>query len=135
VAGGGSEIEEINLNSRQESVLYWIFDCDQKNERDQKNKYLQGRKDNTPASEWRWLIYDRRMAQRHAEHELKRALRHARLVDPGLGSTFKALHERGLILVEHADWDCFGNRDVRIQITRKGRTLIRKLFPDYKPSE
>jgi hypothetical protein len=123
-------VDESGLNPRQKAVLYQIFHHDQLAAYYNKNNYFNGA--HTPASEWRALLYDRYRPPDFLESYFKRCLREEKLVDPGIGSTFKALSERGLITVDHSDWVHFGTFDVKIRLTRKGRSLARKLFPDHK---
>lgn len=106
------------LNQRQQTYLLKIFERDQAQERAHKLSSSSSQYNNTPAKVWREIEY----ADTVAGHtRLKQALVDADLVDPGTGSTFKALADRGLIEVEGN----FRSGLVRVWLTAKGRKLVR----------
>ncbi|MEL6263840.1 MAG: hypothetical protein AAFO06_24410 [Cyanobacteria bacterium J06597_16] len=103
------------LNSRQQKYLALIFKIDQDSEKTEKQSWFKG-EERRPASEWRWMFYG---DLNFIESRLKSLLRDAGYVDPGTGSTFKALERRGLI-------ECEGEvPELQIKITKLGRQVIR----------
>ena len=102
------------LNERQRAFMRIIYLTDQLQERNAKGLMrLEGR--SIPTDRWRWIEY----ADTYAGHtRSKTRLKEAGLVDPGTGSTFEALRERGLILVKY-------DHAVLIRMTTKGRRVVR----------
>lgn len=112
------------LNERQLNTLRCIYEVDQEQEQRQRRR-SSGWWDNTPASIWRQIWY--KHEPKTGNHSmLYKMLKKNRLVDPGLGSTFKALEERGFIKREYHNmvWD---DVELAIKITRSGRKLIRSI--------
>lgn len=132
------------LNDRQRQYLLAAYQLDQQLEAAHKRDYL--RSTITPAAEWRAMPYGRweHMLEKpptELRHLLEQAQRtNRRLVDPGTGSTWKALAERGLVEVE--------DRPIRysfmsveqayvlphICLTREGRKLVRQLTGEVRPT-
>lgn len=109
------------LNERQQTYLRAVYDCDQAKEAGRRLDAARGYIfDRTPASEWRWVMY----GPTGPPSELHMKLHTAGLVDPGTGSTWKALEDRGLIETGEIP-DAFGIRLLRIKITPKGRKVVR----------
>ncbi len=111
------------LNERQQTYLRAIFEQDQAQERSERLRAA--REQHTrPADQWRWILYAN---TEHGHTPLKQAIKDAGLVDPGTGSTFKALEERGYILVvsEGATSHRRSELIVTIRLTTKGRRLVR----------
>lgn len=103
------------LNPRQQKYLALIYRVDQASEKDAKQGWFRG-EERRPASEWRWLFYGE---LNFTESRLKSLLRAAGYVDPGTGSTFKALARRGLI-------ECAGEVPaLTIKMTKLGRRIVR----------
>ncbi len=91
------------LNDRQRAYLRALYDCDQATEATRRERAARGHWDRTPASEWRWQMYGP-VAPPSA---LYTALRSANLVDPGTGTTWQALEDRGLCQCRYSR-DAFG---------------------------
>lgn len=81
------------LNARQRTYLQALYTCDQATEADRRRAAANGFWDRTLASEWRRQMY----GPVAPPSTLYTLLRQAKLVDPGTGSTWKALEERGLV--------------------------------------
>ena len=104
------------LNPRQQKYLALIFQIDQASEKHEKQSWFKG-EERRSAAEWRWMFYG---DLNFMESRLKSLLRDAGYVDPGTGSTFKALERRGLI-------ECAGEvPELQIKMTKLGRQVIRK---------
>src|SRR5687768_2242674 len=119
-----------DLNPRQQHYLKCIYDIDQEEEQYQKSLGAKGRYDDmTPASEWRWMTYtpttvDDRLYTRIGKKH----------IDPGTGSTLKALETRGLIETKAEDAGTVGGHYiVYVKMTTLGRKVIRATRPDLKP--
>lgn len=128
------------LNDRQRQYLLAAYQLDQQLEMAHKNDYHRGIIE--PASEWRAMPYGRWqhfLAKPPTELrqliEAQQAAHQTRLVDPGTGSTWKALAERGLVTVEEraiiAGPD--GYSLPHILLTREGRKLVRQLTGEVRP--
>lgn len=78
------------LNERQQTYMRLIFEQDQAQEQAEKQRSARTRI-SRPADEWRWILYANTM---YGHTPLKQAIKDAKMVDPGTGSTFKALEER-----------------------------------------
>lgn len=109
-----------DLNPRQKAYLEALYECDQTNEQYRKQRAIKGFWDNTPASEWRWIVYGRT----EPASDLWIALRRQKLVDEGSGSTWQALEKRGFV---ECRWQRFstGGTYLEVKITPKGRKLVR----------
>jgi len=81
------------LNERQRAYLRALYDCDQAEERARRQMAARGHWSRAQASEWRWVMYE----PVSLPSALYSALRTAGLVDPGTGSTWAALRDRGLV--------------------------------------
>lgn len=104
-----------DLNTRQQAYLTAIFDQDQENERNEQSQWSRGGRPR-PAIEWRWMFYGLR-PDLGIESPLRARLRATHQIDEGTGSTFEALAERGLILVQYR---CNGH-ETFLQITPAGK--------------
>jgi len=92
-----------------------IYETDQIQEQNEKKRAALDQR-SLPADQWRYMEY----ADTYAGHTpFKRRLVEKGLVDPGTGSTFEALRERGLILVKY-------DHAVLVRLTTKGRRLARE---------
>jgi hypothetical protein len=112
-----------DLNERQQTYLKLIYENDQVQE--QNEKWRAARTWHVqPASVWRWILYAN---TEYGHTPLKQAIKDAGYVDPGTGSTFKALEERGLILAESTRINPHRRSEliVNVQITKAGRRLVR----------
>lgn len=89
------------LNERQRTYLGTLYECDQATEEGRRQRAARGHWDRTPASKWRWQMYG------PADSALYERLRAAGLVDPGTGSTWKALEDRKLVQCRYVP-DAFG---------------------------
>lgn len=128
------------LNERQRQYLLAAYQLDQRLEGAHKNDYHRGI--NKPASEWRAMPYGRwhhflskpPTELRHLIEEQQAASK-KRLVDPGTGSTWKALAERGLVEVEERAIIAGpeGYSLPHILLTREGRKLVRQLTGEVRP--
>ena len=128
------------LNDRQRQYLLAAYQLDQQLENAHKHDYHRGVI--IPAHEWRGMPYGRwqhflttpptplRELIEKAQKESKR-----RLVDPGSGSTWKALADRGLVEVE--DRIVFPGPDEyslpHVLMTAAGRKLMRQLTGEVRP--
>ncbi len=103
------------LNARQQVYLKLIYQVDQETEREEKRRGFTGER--RPAEIWRWLFYGEVAV--HKPSRLKHLLKIAHLVDPGTGSTLKALEQRKLI-------ECRGKvPELKIKLTPRGRKVVR----------
>src|SRR5258708_35144157 len=84
-----------DLNKRQQHYLQAVYEVDQAQEANVKWLGSQGRWNNTPASEWRWMPHNASGAA------LLRKIQNAGYRDEGTGSTFAALERRGLVLCQY----------------------------------
>ncbi len=111
------------LNQRQQAYMQFIFERDQAQERAEKRRSALDRSSQS-AELWRWIEYADTM---HGHTPLKQAIKDAGLVDPGTGSTFKALETRGYILVKYERVAPHPLSDliVWVRLTTKGRKLVR----------
>ncbi|GAB3841121.1 hypothetical protein [Hymenobacter jeollabukensis] len=131
------------LNERQQLYLVAAYRLDQELEQEHKHDYVRGRAP-VPAAEWRLIPYGRwkhrlgapatELRQRIEQHEAPGT----RLVDPGAGSTWKALAERGLVEIEERvvvddPHPRIGYSLPYIRLTRKGRRLVRQLTGEQRP--
>lgn len=107
------------LNRRQQIYLRLIFEIDQHREAKERGQDWR-RSSNTPASQWRWIEYAEIFGK---STTLRARIKEAGEVDPGTGSTFKALSARKLIEIRYpygsdVPWlDC--------KLTRQGRAVVR----------
>lgn len=127
------------LNDRQRHYLLAAYQLDQQLEAAHKKDYVCGVV--TPAAEWRAMPYGR--WQHFLEKpptklrqliEAQQAASQQRLVDPGTGSTWKALAERGLVEVEERTITKGpeGYSLPHILLTREGRKLVRQLTGEVR---
>ena len=120
------EVEELSkeaalwkeLNPRQQTYLRLIFEIDQHREALERGQDWR-RSSNRPASQWRWIEYAEIFGKSTA---LRARIKEAGEVDPGTGSTFKALSTRKLIEIrcpyDDLQWlDC--------KLTKQGRAVVR----------
>jgi hypothetical protein len=114
------------LNERQRAYLGTLYECDQATEAGRRERAAQGFYDRTPAYEWRWQIYG------PADSALYMRLRTAGLVDPGTGSTWKALEDRKLVQCRYVP-DAFGVQLLEVQITPRGRKVVRAATGEQRP--
>jgi len=108
-----------DLNKRQQHYLQAVYEVDQAQEANVKWLGSQGRWNNTPASEWRWMPYNASGAA------LLRKIQDAGYRDEGTGSTFAALERRGLVLCKYEP-ATLGGPILFVQITRAGRKMVRE---------
>jgi hypothetical protein len=106
------------LNLRQQTYLRLIFEIDQHREALERGPDWR-RSTNRPASQWRWIEYAEIFGK---STTLRMRIKEAGEVDPGTGSTFKALSARKLIEIrypyEDVQWlDC--------KLTKQGRAVVR----------
>lgn len=129
-----------HLNDRQRQYLLAAYQLDQRLEAAHKNDYHRGLI--TPASDWRAMPYGRWQhflskppTELRQLIEEQQAASQQRLVDPGTGSTWKALAERGLVEVEEraiiSGPD--GYSLPHILLTREGRKVVRHLTGEVRP--
>ncbi|MCT7991909.1 hypothetical protein [Laspinema olomoucense] len=106
------------LNERQQTYLKQIFEIDQDREASERGAWNRGGKPR-PADEWRWIEYLELFGN---SSPLRQKLKRAKVVDPGTGSTFKALRTRKLIEIDYCypEQDCFN-----CKLTRLGRAVVR----------
>ena len=106
------------LNQRQQMYLQSIFEVDQAQERMHRMGGAGGQWDNTPASVWRWIPYNVAGASLYGK------LRDAHLIDPGTGSTFESLEQRGYI---ERKWTAgsLGASILWVYLTPQGRKFAR----------
>jgi hypothetical protein len=120
------EVEELSkeqllwkeLNPRQQTYLRLIFEIDQHREALERGQDWR-RSNNRPASQWRWIEYAEIFGK---STTLRARIKEAGEVDPGTGSTFKALLTRKLIEIRYPyddlQWlDC--------KLTKQGRAVVR----------
>lgn len=120
------EVEELSkeqllwkeLNRRQQIYLRLIFEIDQHREALERGQDWR-RSSNRPASQWRWIEYAEIFGK---STTLRSRIKEAGEVDPGTGSTFKALSTRKLIEIRYPyddlQWlDC--------KLTLQGRAVVR----------
>lgn len=101
--------------------LLIIYQTDQLQEQNAKG-IMRMEQRSIPADRWRWMEY----ADTFAGHtRFKQRLLDANLVDPGTGSTFEALRERGLILLKYEG-------SVEIRLTTHGRAFVRKALKNQQ---
>jgi hypothetical protein len=115
-----------DLNERQRAYLHTLYDCDQATEEGRRERAARGDWDRTPASKWRWQMYG------PADSALYTRLHAARLVDPGTGSTWKALENRKLVRCRNVR-DAFGVQLLEVQITPLGRKVVRAATGEQRP--
>jgi hypothetical protein len=117
------------LNPRQQLYLRLIFEIDQHREALERGQDWR-RSTNRSASHWRWIEYAEIFGK---STTLRMRIKQAGEVDPGTGSTFKALSTRRLIEIRYPyddlQWlDC--------KLTKQGRAVVRaglKLQAPKKP--
>lgn len=107
-----------DLNGRQQQYLQAVYEVDQAKEGVIKGAGARGRWNSTPASEWRWMVYNASGAA------LLRKIEDAGYRDEGTGSTFAALDYRGLVLCKYEPGS-LGGPILFVQITKAGRKLVR----------
>ena len=112
------------LNTRQHLYMKAIFEADQAQERNERQRASMDQRSQS-AKKWCWITYADTI---HGHTPLKQRLVDGKVVDPGTGSTFKALEERGYILVksEHVAPHPRSDVIVYVRLTTKGRALVRK---------
>lgn len=104
-----------SLNSRQQAYMRIIYLTDQIQEYNAKS-LMRLEMRSIPADRWRWIEY----ADLYVGcTPFKKRLLEARLVDQGTGSTFEALRDRGLILINY-------HGSVWVRMTTQGRGLVRR---------
>ncbi len=106
------------LNLRQQTYLRLIFEIDQHREALERGQDWR-RSSSRPASQWRWIEYAEIFGK---STTLRMRIKEAGEVDPGTGSTFKALSTRKLIEIRYPyndlEWlDC--------KLTKQGRAVVR----------
>ncbi len=114
------------LNERQRAYLRTLYECDQATEAGQCARAARVFYDRTPAHEWRWQMYG------PADSALYMRLHAARLVDPGTGSTWRALENRKLVRCPSVR-DAFGIQLLEVQITPLGRKVVRAATGEQRP--
>lgn len=106
------------LNERQQTYLKQIFEIDQNREESERGAWNSGGRPR-PADEWRWIEYLELFGN---SSPLRQKLKAQDVVDPGTGSTFKALATRKLIEIDYcyqvSDW-------FKCKLTRLGRAVVR----------
>lgn len=122
-----------DLNERQLFYLQEIYKLDQEQELMQRLMYARLH-DRTPAKIWRRVWYDNEPGTGSWRTELYSRLHAAGYVDPGTGSTFKALAERGLIDRHWSRYDD-GTDALAVTITRAGRALVRSIAGTDAPKK
>ncbi len=106
------------LNERQQTYLKQIFEIDQNREESERGAWNSGGRPR-PADEWRWIEYLELFVH---SSQLRQKLKTAKVVDPGTGSTFKALATRKLIEIDY----CYPVKDwFKCKLTRLGRAVVR----------
>ena len=106
------------LNERQQTYLKHIFEIDQYREAGERGAWTSGGRPR-PASEWRWIEYFEIFGN---SSQLRQTLKTAKVVDPGTGSTFKALRTRNLIEIDY----CYSVLEwFNCKLTRLGRAVVR----------
>ncbi len=106
------------LNERQRVYLKQIFEIDQNREQSERGAWNSGGRPR-PASEWRWIEYLELFGN---SSPLRQKLKTAGVIDPGTGSTFKALRTRKLIEIDY----CYPEKDwFNCKLTRLGRAVVR----------
>lgn len=116
------------LNERQRAYLLALFDGDQAAEAHRRQLAARRIFDDTPAAEWRKVMYGP-VAPPSA---LYSTLHRAGMVDSGTGSTWASLARRGL-LTTHIERDAFGAELLAVRLTPKGRKLARELTGQAAP--
>jgi len=106
------------LNPRQQTYLRLIFEIDQYREALERGQDWR-RSTNRSVSHWRWIEYAEIFGK---STTLRMRIKQAGEVDPGTGSTFKALSTRRLIEIRYPyddlQWlDC--------KLTKQGRAVVR----------
>ncbi|HEY9838049.1 MAG TPA: hypothetical protein V6D27_14265 [Vampirovibrionales bacterium] len=106
------------LNERQQTYLKYIFEIDQSREKSERGAWNSGGRPR-PADEWRWIEYLELFGN---SSPLRQKLKTAGVIDPGTGSTFKALRTRKLIEIDY----CYPEKDwFNCKLTRLGRAVVR----------
>ncbi|WP_261210323.1 hypothetical protein [Laspinema sp. D2d] len=106
------------LNERQRVYLQQIFEIDQDREESEHGAWNRGERPR-PADEWRWIEYLELFGN---SSQLRQKLKAADVVDPGTGSTFKALAKSKLIEIDY----CYPVKDwFKCKLTRLGRAVVR----------
>jgi hypothetical protein len=106
------------LNERQQTYFKQIFEIDQDREESERGAWNRGDRPR-PADEWRWIEYLELFGN---SSQLRQKLKTAGVVDPGTGSTFKALATRKLIEIDY----CYPVKDwFKCKLTRLGRAVVR----------
>lgn len=119
------------LNDRQRTYLQFVYQLDQEAEDYYRHKWNVSSKGYPPpASEWRWLLYG---PTPDYPPPLYQKLHSAGLVDPGTGSTFEALSSRGYLQRRYEEGEQDQEEILYVQMTKRGRRLIRENDPGYTP--
>lgn len=120
------------LNERQQMYLRLIYEQDQAQERAERMRSARDWR-TQPADEWRWILYANTA---YGHTSLKQAIKDAGMVDPGTGSTFKALEVRGYILARSEGATPHPRSDliVYVRLTTKGRRLVRQALGITSPA-
>lgn len=119
-----------DLNERQRAYLTALYDCDQSEENARRARAARGDWfDRTPASEWRWMMYGPVLPP----SMLYMKLSHAKLIDPGTGSTWQALEDRGLVQCRYIPDALNITTLLQVKITPAGRKLIRAARGEQRP--
>jgi hypothetical protein len=109
-----------------------IYNLDQEAEDFHKQDWTSGRQ-SVSASEWRWLKYEGYAA--FGNSRLRIDLQSENLVDPGTGSTFEVLEQRGLIECRYKKiHDPDLDETLFVKITPLGQKLVRQ-FNGIKPEK
>jgi hypothetical protein len=106
------------LNPRQQTYLRLIFEIDQQREVLERGQDWR-RSVTRPTSQWRWIEYAEIFGQ---STTLRMRIEEAGEVDPGTGSTFKALLTRKLIEIRYPYDDL---RWLDCKLTKQGRAVAR----------
>lgn len=132
-----------SLNERQQKYMLAIYQIDQANEAYERSEAAKGNFFRPRADVWRWIFHGSYISPVAGKNdsELKAALRRLGMLDEGTGSTYAALEKRGLINTMDNLKHIFDERQIGlvdgwyaiVQITRKGRAVVRASMPDYKP--
>ncbi|MEG4248661.1 hypothetical protein [Microcoleus sp. Pol10D4] len=106
------------LNPRQQTYLRLIFETDQQREASERGGDWR-RSGTRPASQWRWIEYAEIFG---VSTPFRMRIKEAGEVDPGTGSTFKALATRKLIEIRYPYDDL---RWLDCKLTLQGRAVAR----------
>src|SRR5260221_14397904 len=106
-----------DLNKRQQHYLQAVYEVDQAQEANVKWLGSQGRWNNTPASEWRWVPFNGSGAA------LLRKIQNAGYRGGGTGSKFAAFERGGLVVFKYEP-ATLGRPILFLQITRAGRKMV-----------